>query len=111
MSSYSIPVSPELAAAARREVFRSHISSLTLQERFQFESDFKRVAAWVGLGCPRIKWREIRSDFIHVADRLRNIVNLTSAESDAMKRLFQESIKPEPDLKAVQILWTAYVEA
>ncbi len=110
MVSNFIPISPELAAAARREVFRAHISTLALQERFRFEGDFKRVAAWMGLGCPRVKWREIKSDLIHVSDRLRNIANLTSAERNAMERLFLESIKQEPDLKTVQMLW-AYIEA
>ena len=110
MVSYFIPISPELDAAARREVFRSHISSLTLQEKFCFEGDFRRVAAWIGLGCPRVKWPELRNDLIRVSNRLRNIANLTSAEKDAMERLFRESIKQEPDFKIVRMLW-AYIEA
>ncbi len=105
----NVPISEEIRLATLRDVFALHNTALNVKQHFQFDSRFLRVGAWINLGCPRIKWNEIRSDLRNVASRLRDFGNLSEGERAAMQRLFEESIKPEPDFRRIQVCW-AYID-
>ncbi len=103
------PIPEEIRSATLRDVFALHNTALNIRQHFQFDKSFQKVGAWINLGCPRAKWNEMKKDLQHIAGRLRSFGNLSEKERAAMQRLFEESIKPEPDFRRIRICWS-YVD-